>query len=290
MRIAVFADVHANLVALQTIVEHIEAWRPDIVIAAGDIINRGPRPAECLALVQGKQRAAGWLTIRGNHEDYVLTQASLDAPRAGPAADVHQPSIWTLNKLGTGVSSLEEMPFQQDISDPDNRLVRIVHASMLGNRVGIYPETTDEELASKIGVCPEQAGCSDQQLPVLFCVGHTHRPLIRVLNGILVVNAGSAGLSFDGDHRAAYAQLTYRRGVWQAKIIRISFDLHASEQDFYNSGYLTEAGPIIRLVLFELQHARSMLYGWAMRYQERALAGEISVEQSVHEYLTRLSG
>ncbi|HLB49171.1 MAG TPA: metallophosphoesterase [Anaerolineales bacterium] len=62
MKIAILADIHANIVALQTVADHIGQWRPDAVIVAGDVVNRGPRPLGCLRFVQEKQRAKGWST------------------------------------------------------------------------------------------------------------------------------------------------------------------------------------------------------------------------------------
>ena len=72
MKLAVLADIHANLPALHSVASHIEAWQPDGVVLAGDVVNRGPRPLECLRFVQEKQRAAGWGVVRGNHEEYVM--------------------------------------------------------------------------------------------------------------------------------------------------------------------------------------------------------------------------
>ncbi|NJM39988.1 MAG: metallophosphoesterase, partial [Anaerolineae bacterium] len=78
MKLAILADIHANSVALQEVVAHIDRWKPELVIVAGDIVNRGPRPAECLALVQQRRQTDGWLVVRGNHEDYVVGQSKPD--------------------------------------------------------------------------------------------------------------------------------------------------------------------------------------------------------------------
>jgi putative phosphoesterase len=188
MKIAVLADIHANFIALQSVVEHLESWKPDEVIVAGDIVNRGPRPLQCLDFVRERANTQGWLTVRGNHEDYVISRAQPDQPQAGPFFDVHQGSYWTYRQLNSDVSPLEAMPFQQTLLVQDGGEVRITHASMRGNRDGVYPETSDETLKKQMG-----------PPPAIFCVGHTHRPLIRRLCGALVVNVGSAGLPFDGD-------------------------------------------------------------------------------------------
>jgi len=282
MKIAVISDLHANFVALKTIAADIDKWRPDIVVAAGDIINRGPRPLECLQFILDKQKTDGWLIVRGNHEDYVISQAN-NNPRANrPSSEVHRASYWTYGQIGYDISFLKTMPDQQSFSDPNGGEVRVVHGSMMGNRDGIYPETSDEELRTKI------INSNDRQkslVPSLFCAGHTHRPLIRRLDNILVVNAGSAGLPFDNDARPSYAKLLFNRQGWQAEIVRLEYDMAQAQKDFITSGYIEGGGPLVKVVQVELQNAQSHLYYWAVKYQQRALTGEISMGDSVDEYL-----
>jgi predicted phosphodiesterase len=278
MKIAVIADIHANYAALQAVTAHVQAWQPDQVIVAGDLVNRGPRPLECLRFVQEQEKTAGWLTVRGNHEEYVIEQASSDFPRQGPVAEVHRGSYWTYEQLGGEVASLESMPFDRSLVSPDGSEVRITHASVLGLREGIYPWTSNEELERKIG-----------RPPTLFLVGHTHIPLIRQLNGTLVVNAGSSGLPFDNDTRPTYARCTWKNGEWQAEIVRVEYDLELAERDFYTTGFIENAGPLTVLVLRELKLAHSQLGEWVHRYQKRTLAGEIPMRQAVAEFLENMS-
>jgi predicted phosphodiesterase len=275
MKLAILSDVHGNFVALQSVAEHIEAWQADQIIVAGDIVNRGPRSKDCLQWIQSKERQAGWLVVRGNHEDYVISHDMPDAPRNGPAFEVHRGSFWTYQQLGNDISALKAMPFQQTLFGPNGDEIRIVHASMQGNRVGIYPESSDATLISLIA-----------PPPVVLCIGHTHRPLIRHLNSSLIVNAGSAGLPFDGDTRPSYAQVTWSKGEWKANIVRVDYDISAAEQDFFESGFIDEAGPLAQLVLIELRHACSQLFQWASQYQDMAMAGEISMQDAVRDFLS----
>jgi predicted phosphodiesterase len=284
MKIAVLADIHANYIALKTALDHLSHWNPDKIIIAGDTVNRGPRPAECLELIQEKMEKEGWLVLRGNHEDYVIMHAGPEAPRQGSAMEVHRASYWTFEKLGADVTALAAMPLQQTLQGPDRRIVQFVHGSLLGTRDGIYPETSDFSLRRKIGL---ENHSPDENSLALFAVGHTHRPLIRRLNNVLVVNAGSVGLPFDHDTRLAYAQLTWHEGNWRAEIIRLAYDLQRAEKDFHETGYLENAGPLARLVQIELLTASSQLYNWAIDFQELALKGKISVEESVQKYLSR---
>jgi len=279
MKIAVLADIHANLPALQTVTEQLEAWRPDRVIVAGDVVNRGPRPAECLRFVQERQRDDGWLVVIGNHEEYVISQARPDAPRSGPQFEILRGSYWTYQKLDQDVSALEAMPFQVSLMAPDGGEVRVTHASMLGTREGIYKRTPDEELIHKVG----------QPAPAVFCVGHTHRPLVRRLNGTLVVNVGAVGLPFDGDTRAGYAQLTWQEEGWEAQIVRLDYDRTQAARDFYETGFLDEASSFAQLVQVELRTAQSLIFGWTRRYEDAILAGTITAQEAVNEFLADFS-
>jgi predicted phosphodiesterase len=279
MKLAVLADIHGNYQALQTVAAHIEQWQPDMVVVAGDVVNRGPRPLECLQFVQQKVRSEGWLTVRGNHEDYVIEYTTPENVPVGIEFESFRSAYWTYQQLNGDVSALQAMPFKVDLAAPDGQPVRVVHASMRGTQDGIFPMTPDPELRDKI----QDDHC---QPPALVCVGHTHWPLIRTLDETLVVNVGSVGLPFDGDRRAAYGQLTWRQGRWQAEIIRLEYDRQQAERDFFESGYLEGGGPVVRLILDEFRIARPHLYRWTKDYQPLALSGELSLEETVIQYLT----
>ncbi|MCS7056946.1 MAG: metallophosphoesterase [Thermoflexales bacterium] len=275
MKLAILSDIHGNYPALLNVIAHVEAWQPDIVAVAGDTVNRGPRSADCLNLMLTKVRELGWLTIIGNHEEYVIAQAKPDCPTRGPQAEIQRASRWTYERLNRNVSALEAMPFARDLRGPDGGDVRIAHGSMLGTRDGVYPQTTDDELALKLG----------RPLPKVFCVGHTHQPLTRALDGVLIVNAGSVGLPFDGDWRSSYAQVTYCKGEWRAHIVRLEYDRQQAERDFYETGFLDEGGPLARVMLRELQIARGLIYSWAKEFEQPVLDGQIGMEQSVERFL-----
>ena len=278
MKLAVLADIHGNYAALQTVAAHIEEWQPDRVVVAGDIVNRGPRPRECLEFVQRKQQTDGWLTVRGNHEDYVLSYSRPETVPNGLKFEIFRSAYWTYQQLNGHIPLLAAMPFQVDLTGPAGEDVRVVHASMNSVDDGIFPMTTDEQLREKIDA-------PGQNTPALFCVGHTHWPLVRTSGHTLVVNVGAVGLPFDGDQRAAYGQFTWHHGRWQVEIIRLDYDLDQAERDFWESGYLAEGGPLVRLILDELHIARSHLYMWTQAYQARALDGQIGLDESVEAYL-----
>jgi hypothetical protein len=183
-------------------------------------------------------------------------------------------------------SFIKSLPKIISHTGPAGDEIRIVHASMRGNRDGIYPETSEDDLQEKI--CSNNLNNKKYSIPSVLCVGHTHRSLIRYHDHTLVVNVGSAGLPFDGDQRLAYAQITWVHGKWKAFIVRLDYDRNQAEKDFIDSGYLENGGPLVQLVQIELQNAESHLYYWASRYQRLVLNGEISMEESVQQYRNNL--
>jgi len=270
MKIAVLSDIHANYPALLTVSEHIEQWQPDVVIVNGDTVNRGPRPRECLQFVQEKEANQGWIVLKGNHEDYVISRADVTAPEGHPIYESFRMAMWTYLQLDGNVADLIRMPEQHELIAPDGSIFRATHASMRNNRDGIYTFTTDEELALQIAPAP-----------AVFVTSHTHRPLQRRLNGTQVINSGAVGLPFDGDWRAAYAQVTWHKGEWHTEIVRLEYDRAQADKDFDTTGYLEGGGPLIQLVRHELATARSQVHRWAEKYTEPVLKGHMTMAETV---------
>ena len=64
MKTAVISDVHANLEALQVVLEHIDGQGVDRIICLGDILGYGPSPVECVDLIAER---CDW-SLMGNHD------------------------------------------------------------------------------------------------------------------------------------------------------------------------------------------------------------------------------
>ncbi len=275
MKIAVISDIHGNMPALKSVVAHLEAWQPDKIIVNGDIVNRGPRSQDCLHLIQEKHHTDHWHILRGNHEDFVLSCGQSDLPHSGPQFEITRFAHWAFRQLNGGIPFLADLPDQFSWHAPDGSEFRVTHASMRGNRDGLYHNADDVTLRQQI-----------EPMPAVFVTGHTHRPFVRQIDDTLVVNAGSVGSPFDKDTRPSYGRFTWdeSRG-WQAEIVRVNYDRALAERDFVETGFLTEAGPLTQLMLIELRKARGLIYRWGALYEKAILAGEITVEESVRELL-----
>ena len=65
MKYGVLGDIHANLSALQTVLEHLDSDGADVLISVGDVVGYGAAPsAESIALLRERQVHV----VLGNHD------------------------------------------------------------------------------------------------------------------------------------------------------------------------------------------------------------------------------
>src|ERR1700690_4049535 len=110
MRIAVIADIHANLEALQAVLELIHALDIDEIVCLGDIVGYNANPNECVEIMREKKVACGM----GNH----------DASAAGLEEPVHfnllarRAVLWTRGVLAEkNRQFLIDLPRERQVHD-----------------------------------------------------------------------------------------------------------------------------------------------------------------------------
>lgn len=273
MKIAVLSDVHGNLPALEAVLEDIDQWGAERVVANGDLVNRGPDSPGVLNRLRERQPAA--VTLRGNHETFVLACLRDDFPTAGIRGRVKRFARWTFEQLGPStIEAIQGWADHLDLDHLEGGAVHFTHGSRLGNRDGVHPRTPETDLGPKLGDPRD-----------LFVASHTHWPMVREYQGNLVVNTGSVGSPFDRDPRACYARLSFSGGRWRAAIRRIAYDRDAAERSFEDSGFLPGAGPLGRLMLYEFRLSRGLMGPWMRAYHQAVLDGDLDLEESVDRLL-----
>ena len=274
MKIAALSDIHGNLPALEAVLEDLETWQPDAVIMNGDLVSRGPYSKACWERLENCFPQVHYL--KGNHEAYVSQGLDTvpDDPK-DPRWELSRFARWTAQQLGPErVAALRRWPDQLEWVGARDRHFSATHGSRQGNRVGISASTPEAELPARVGA---PGG--------LFLAAHTHKPLVRPYGDTLIVNSGSVGTPLDGDVRAAYAQIRWHRGRWQARIRRIAYDRCQTERDFWESGFLEAGGPFARIILAEFREARVLAGSWMRRFYAPVLARELSVADAVAQHL-----
>lgn len=74
MRIAVLSDIHANLEALEAVLDDLGPSAVETVVCLGDLVGYGPDPDAVVSRV----RQLGCLAIQGNHEAALMAKRERD--------------------------------------------------------------------------------------------------------------------------------------------------------------------------------------------------------------------
>jgi len=195
-RVAIFSDVHANLPALQAVLDEIDAAGIDRLYCGGDLVGYGPHPNEVCALLE--ERAIP--TIYGNY-DHAIARDEEDCGCAYITPhdrELGQLSVeWTLaNTSQASKDYMRDLPFDLRF-DVGRRSVHLVHGS---------PRKVNEYLfEDKPASLYERLAAAEDADVLVF--GHTHKPWTAEFGGVLFVNSGSVGKPKDGDPRACWVEL-----------------------------------------------------------------------------------
>jgi predicted phosphodiesterase len=257
MRIAIISDVHANLAALEAVLQHAEAQgATDPLWCLGDVVGYGPQPRECIS----RLRQIGATMVAGNH-DWAAT-GTMDTEEFNPEAA--KAALWTRGQLaeddGAFLDALPEVAYASPAHEAEQSEAEftLVHGTL---RSPIWEYLYSDEVAL--------AHLARQQT-AFGLVGHTHVPMLvkegeefphgcemyhledgaRVELGWrrkVVVNPGSVGQPRDGDPRAAYA-------IFDAESSAIS--LHRVEYDIPTTQRLMEAAGLPRWLIDRLAIGR----------------------------------
>ena len=122
MRALIISDIHANLVALESVLT-AAAGQYDTIWCLGDVVGYGPRPNECIELI--RERAA--LCVMGNHDWAVLGRAGINVDDFNPQA--RQAVLWTRDQLSDDNRAYLDQLADQPIRPPDTDQILVTHAS-----------------------------------------------------------------------------------------------------------------------------------------------------------------
>jgi putative phosphoesterase len=205
VRIALLSDIHANLAALDAVLEDMPPV--DAFIFSGDAIGYYAQPNE----VCTRLRALGALCVRGNHDNYVTGAADPDAGRRAAYA-----TDWTRETLTPdNLAWLATLPAELRI-EREGRTIIVRHASPWDEETYLYP---DSERLSEVALAEHE----------IMVLGHTHHPMVRAAGEGLLINPGSVGQPRDWDPRAAYAVLSLPSG--EVEFRRAAYDVAAVQAD-----------------------------------------------------------
>ncbi len=256
VQVAVIADIHGNLPALQAVIEDIHHIEPDIVVVNGDMINRGPQSRECVAAV----RAQRWTVVYGNHEDYAIRRRTPKMPPEWliPFFAPFQEVADSLN--AEEAAYLEHLPRALVLHWPELPPVRMMHGSPRALNDGIGPWLDTTELDALLDTVPE----------AVLVGAHTHRAFEhRRADGHMALNCGAVGVPYNGDTRAQYLLLHGEHGAWQPEFRGVPYDHQRVREAYEARGAFRHT--INHLFMYEIETATFHLRPYLSFCREHAL-------------------
>jgi len=239
MRLAVIADIHGILPALDALLEDISNEQIDGILVAGDMIA-GPQSNE---VIKRLQQYRTWM-IRGNQENNILNLASGNAPAWQYSCKQWNFIRWTYENIDEAVLQfIRSLPEQYSLQLPGKDAIRIVHGSPASVTELIYPDADTSRFDQVIGSVPE--GC------IVF--GHTHEAWIKDRNGKLALNPGSLSMSFQGEQHGTYAILEWTKQGWMGTLRKLLYDFGLVRKAYIETGLLAKGGVLARCCLVSIE-------------------------------------
>ena len=225
---AILGDIHANLDALNVVLDDCRAQGVTDFLCTGDVVGYNACPHECLKIV----RDLGCPIVMGNHDHYVSSRQNLDDFNPHAAAVIER----TRKQL-----SVEEILFLRALPFVTTKMgITLVHATM----------DNPEGFGYVFDHLQAEAHFTHQVAPLCFH-GHTHCPMIyeKQIGAVYridaqdfklpigrkyFINVGSVGQPRDGDPRAAY--VLYDPKARTVRFRRLEYDVAAAQERVLAAG------------------------------------------------------
>jgi putative phosphoesterase len=185
MKIAVLSDIHANLQALQAVLQDCEKQGVSEYWLLGDTINYGANPIEVIELLSALNVT---YSVMGNHEECLFDGAQL-AINGSRAISNYTAKLYRENP--EAFIWLDKHTEYRKIHIQE-RNIALLHGTLLSPVWGNTPNyETSFKTMKKCGIA------------LLLC-GHTHKQDFKQSGELVIANAGSVGQSRNGIPKAQY--------------------------------------------------------------------------------------
>jgi diadenosine tetraphosphatase ApaH/serine/threonine PP2A family protein phosphatase len=250
MRRAIISDIHANLVALESVLADCDERKVDEIVCLGDICGYGPDPIQCVDLIRARCK---W-SLCGNHDAALFMSVAIGFNRFAREAIEWQrrllmPRWYSLPATTDRWHWLENLA----ASRTEGKTL-YVHASPRDPLM----EYVEESDFADMGFGPSQKGVEMMEKvdELAFC-GHSHRPGIvgedyvftkpealenfsftLPVGSKVLINVGSVGQPRDNNPKSCYVIFDD-----QARTVayrRVPYDIRAAQECFKTVPELNE--------------------------------------------------
>lgn len=228
MRLAILADIHANIWALEAVLSHAKSRGVDGLVNLGDTLYGPLKPRETYERLLQENVA---VTIQGNQDRLIYEASARDL--------VSIPTLtYVIRELGEEpIHWLNDLPKTAVYADD----LFLCHGTPGSDTAYLLEDVMDglPEVRSEGAIRELLQGVHQ---PVVLC-GHTHIPrVVELSTGQLVVNPGSVGVPAYDDvepvryrmqtfsPHACYAVLEKNRSGWDVSLERVAYDHQAAAE------------------------------------------------------------
>ena len=256
MRIALIADIHSNILALEAVMKAVRKHSPDMILSLGDQVNLGPCPRETLSLL----RAEKVICLHGNHERYILSAMAGDPGYAG--------ANFASLRWKASLLKPEEITFPKTL---ELEGAIFTHAMPEDDRFPMYDVSRALPLLREMRF---------DKPTHIFC-GHGHNPTHIQLGNLTLDSIGSVGCMDDGvPGTAPFAILTIENGHTFLRPYYVAYDIRPMRRLFLDSGMADFCPVMAHLICLQMTLNEDFL----VRFVEKALAlSEVRGEAVISE-------
>lgn len=215
MKVALVGDVHANLPALEAVLDHAEQRKVEAIWNVGDFVGYGAFPNQVIQRLRHEQA----VSIAGNYDLRVLKfQKKKETWRKKKRLEKFLAFQWTDDNLTKeNREYLRSLPVERELQTEGHRIL-LTHGSPASDSEHLTPDTPQERLDELAAMVTAD----------LVICGHSHQPFLAEADGVTFINTGSVGRPDDGDPRACYAMLQIGRPAGETPQVhhyRVAYDV-----------------------------------------------------------------
>ncbi|MBS1661316.1 MAG: metallophosphoesterase family protein [Bacteroidetes bacterium] len=222
-QIAIFSDIHANLPALETVLQDINRRNIHQSYCLGDLVDFAPWGNEVIELFKTTHIPC----LMGNHDERIAFDLPI-TPLAHHDSKETQNRLLAINHSKATITPenkrwLSQLPQQIELIFKTQKIL-LVHGS---------PASNDEYIFESHPI-PNLLQLLKNRHSNALIMGHTHLSYIRHSN-TLFVNCGSVGRTKEADRKATYCILTITEEAINPEIIKLDYPIDYVAQNIYQS-------------------------------------------------------
>ena len=251
MKLAIFSDVHGNLVALQTLLYHLDSGHFDAIYCLGDLFTPYPGSREIWELV----KAARVQCVQGNNEAALLAHLTGQQDYRLDDEVRFRPFLKNALELAPILNEIQAIPLFRSVPLTDNLRLHLCHFS---------PDEVLRGLHS--GVHFNMEAYAVQVAEPVVLTGHMHTFVARDIQGKQVYTVGSAGLPIKGSQQVEYAVVQDRHGEFAISYHLLPYPFKQEVAWLLQHNFLRDYGPIAWLAFDEILTQRDRMFRFFKDY------------------------